>query len=156
MTAPGSRWRLPALAGLSALALLPLLPLVSSVLPPFRALEQVADHWFDLHCHRDPARTLHWLGVPLAVCARCSGIYFGLGLGAALRRPRLSPRALRFWMLGAAALMVVDIALEARGLHGSWSWLRLTTGMLLAYPVGSALAALVSRGPEAPELTTDN
>ena len=137
--------RLATLLGLSGLALLPLLPLAASLVPALTPLERAAYLWFDLHCHRDPARTPHLWGVPLAVCARCAGIYFGLGVGAALRLPRLVPRALRLWMAAAAALMIVDVALEARELHGAWSWLRLGTGALLGYPVGGALGALVTR-----------
>jgi uncharacterized membrane protein len=143
---------------LSGLALLPLLPLAASLVPAVTPLERVAYLWFDLHCHRDPARTPHLWGVPLAVCARCAGIYFGLGLGAALRVPRIAPGALRLWVAAAAALMLVDVALEARSLHGAWSWLRLTTGVLLGYPVGAALgnALLGVQRNQATELTTDN
>lgn len=139
------RWRVPALLALWTLALLPLLPVLGALLPPLMPLERVADGWFDLHCHRDPARTPQLLGVPLAVCARCSGIYFGLGLGAALRWPVLTPPQIRGWVLGAALLMVGDVLLEANGVHGPWPSLRLLTGLALAYPVGGALGALVSR-----------
>jgi uncharacterized membrane protein len=138
----GGRWRLPALLGLLGFGLLPLLPVLTALWSPLEPLERLASHWFDLHCHRDPARTLQLAGVPLAVCARCSGIYLGLGLGAAVRRPQLPPRSLRLWLLAAAAAMALDVWLEARDLHGAWAWLRLTTGLLLAYPVGAALGRL--------------
>jgi len=84
---------------------------------------------------------------PLAVCARCSGIYFGLGLGAVLRRPRLSPRALRAWVIVGASLMLLDVALEEQGMHGGWPILRLLTGVLLSYPVGAGLGAWLTRAP---------
>jgi uncharacterized membrane protein len=145
VNASGERWRVPALLALSASALLPLLPLLSALLPALVPLERLADGWFELHCHRDPARTPQLLGVPLAVCARCSGIYVGLGLGAALRWPALTPPQVRRWVLAGALLMVGDVLLEARGLHGPWPSLRLLTGLALAYPVGTALGALVSR-----------
>lgn len=135
-------WRLPVLLGLVALGLLPLVPVLAALWSPLEPLERLVTHWFELHCHRDPARTLQLWGVPLGACARCSGIYFGLGVGAALRRPQLSPRALRLWVLVAAAGMLLDIWLEARGLHGAWAWLRLITGALLAHPVGAALGRL--------------
>lgn len=131
--------------GLAAIALLPLLPVISAIWPPLSPLERAFAGWFELQCERDPARTLSLGGVPLAVCARCSGIYFGLGLGAAVRRPRLSPRALRAWVLAAGALLVTDVALERAGLHSAWSALRLLTGLLLAYPVGVAVGSLVQR-----------
>ena len=140
----GGGWlRLAALVALASLSLLPLLPLLGRLLPPLEPLERAADLWFDLHCHRDPARTLHVLGVPLAVCARCSGIYFGLGAGAVLRRPHLTPRALRLWVALAAAVLIGDVALETYALHGPWWLLRLITGALLGYPVGVALAVAI-------------
>lgn len=139
---PAGGWlRLAAPVALACLALLPLLPHLTALLPPVAPLERAASAWFDLHCHRDPARTLHPLGVAMAVCARCSGIYFGLGLGALVRRPQLTPRTLRLWIALAAAVMIVDVLLEAYALHGPWSVLRLTTGALLGYPVGVALAS---------------
>jgi uncharacterized membrane protein len=139
---------------LPALGVLPLLPVVSAALPTLTLFEGVASTWFNLHCHRDPARTLQLFGVPLAACARCSGIYFGLGLGALLRRPSLTPGQLRLWVLGAALLMMLDVLVEARGLHGSWAGLRLCSGLLLGYPVGAAVGrwSLRSRAGAATEL----
>ena len=134
-------WRLLLLASLASSALWPMLPLLTKHVPACAALEHAANFWFDLHCQRDPARTLSLLGVPLAVCARCSGIYFGLGAGAALRRPALTPGALRLWVLGAAALMLLDVTLEAHGLHAPWAPERVLSGVLLAYPVGVGLGA---------------
>ena len=132
---------------LAAIGLLPLLPVLVAVAPSLAPAGRVFSVWFDLHCERDPARTLMLGGVPLAVCARCSGIYFGLGLGAALRLPRLSPPALRGWVLAAAALMWLDVELERRGFHGAWSGLRVLTGLLLAYPVGAGLGLVAQGAP---------
>ena len=36
---------------------------------------------FSSVCHQIPSRSFHILGFPLAVCARCFGIYFGFFLG---------------------------------------------------------------------------
>ena len=146
----GAGWRWAGVAVLSALALLPLLPVLAALVPGLAPVARLFGAWFDLHCERDPARTLMLGGVPLAGCARCSGIYFGLGLGAAVRRPRLSPRALRGWVLAAAALMLLDVELERRGLHGAWAQLRVLTGLLLAYPVGAGLGLLVVQGAPTP------
>ena len=141
--------RLVALALLSSLAFLPLLPLLAQTWPIFQPLERAVTVWFNLHCERDPARTPSLLGAPFGVCARCSGIYFGLGLGALLRWPRLTSSALRRWVLLAAALMLADVALERWGVHGSWMAARIFTGLLLAYPVGVGLGAAVVRAPAA-------
>jgi hypothetical protein len=60
----------------------------------------------------------------------------------------LTQRALRVWVLAAAAFMLLDVLLEQRGLHGAWPMLRLLTGTLLAYPVGAGLAEAVVRAPD--------
>jgi hypothetical protein len=82
------------------------------------------------------------------VCARCSGIYFGFGLGALIRRPELSPRALRAAVGAAALLMLGDVLLERYGFHRPWATLRLVTGLLLAYPVGAKVGAWIVRPSE--------
>jgi uncharacterized membrane protein len=130
-----------------SVALLPLLPVFAALLPALSLLERAFALWFDLHCERDPARTLSWAGTPLAVCARCSGVYFGLGLGAMLRSPRLSPDALRLWVFAGATLMLADVMFEQQGLHGAWAALRVLSGVLLAYPVGVGLSRLVQPAP---------
>lgn len=128
-------------------ALWPLLSLAARHWPFVTPLERLLGMWFDAHCQRDPLRTPWLLGVPLAVCARCSGIYFGLGGGALLRWPRLVPRALRLWVALAAALMLADVALERAGVHGAWTAARLLTGVLLAYPVGAGLGNALVPAP---------
>jgi uncharacterized membrane protein len=135
------RWACVAL--ISGVALLPALPVLAALVPVLAPLERLFHPWFVLHCERDPARSLSLYGVAFDVCARCTGVYFGLGLGAAVRRPRLSPPALRGWVLAAAAFMLVDVALERYGWHGPAAPLRVLTGLLLAYPVGAGLALLV-------------
>lgn len=143
----GRAARLLGLGFLVSMALWPLLPQAARNWAFIMPFERLLSVWFDLHCQRDPARTPWLFGAPLAVCARCSGIYFGLGGGALLRRPRLAPRALRLWVALAAALMLADIALERAGIHGAWMGVRLLTGVLLAYPVGAALGEAVAPAP---------
>ncbi len=132
---------------LVSMAFWPLLPLASRCWAPSVSLERALGAWFDVHCQRDPTRTPIVLGVALAVCARCSGIYFGLGLGALFRRPRLAPAALRLWVAVAAGLMLTDVVLERFGLHGAWTAARLLTGVLLAYPVGAGLGDALVPAP---------
>lgn len=133
---------------LGAISLSPLLPLLLPHWPGAAPLLQAFELWFDFHCERDPQRMAAFAGTQLAVCVRCAGVYVGLGLGALLRKPRLSPR-LRGWVLAAAALMLLDVAAEEHGLHGSWPALRLLTGLALAYPVGVGLGATLARAPAA-------
>ena len=142
-----SALRVVAALGLACFTLSPLLPLLTHHWPASAPLEHAALAWFNLHCERDPARTLSIGSVPLAVCARCTGIYFGVGLAALVRWPTLSPRGLRLWVGIGAALMLLDVELEERGLHGSWPALRLLTGVLLAYPLGAGLGAWLARAP---------
>lgn len=134
-------------AVIAAFALSPLLPLLTRYCPASAPLEHAASVWFDLHCERDPARSLSLAGTTLGVCARCAGIYLGIGLGALLRFPVLSANALRLWVGIGAALMLLDVWLEEQGLHGAWPAGRVLSGVLLAYPVGVGLGALVSRAP---------
>jgi uncharacterized membrane protein len=103
------------------------------------ALSAVAVHtFFSPICHQIPERSFHLFGVPLAVCARCIGIYTGATLGAFVRAPR------RFILraLGLAlALNIMEAATEYVGLHGNW----LTVRALLGFALGLSVAALVAQ-----------
>lgn len=104
-------------------------PLAASFLPPRLAAPLHA--FFRVQCHGLADRTLHLAGRPLPVCSRCTGIYLGLALAAALPWPRLPAPALRVWLLAAAGLMAFDaLVLEDRA-----PILRVATGLLLAFPV---------------------
>lgn len=139
--------RLLGAALLVVVSLSPLLPLLTRHWPVAAPLARAFEPWFAIHCERDPARTPSLAGVPLTVCVRCSGIYFGLGLGALLRRPLLAPLARWRWVLIAAAAMLLDVVLEEHGLHGPWPMVRLLSGLALAYPVGLGLGAALTRAP---------
>ncbi len=117
----------------------PFIPHLVEGVPVLGSVGSVLDAWFSFQCQQDPARTLHFLGRLLPVCARCLGIYLGLGLGALLLRPRLSVWPLRIWVGVAALVMVLDVATETLGMRPPFAPLRLFTGLLLSYPVGSAL-----------------
>jgi uncharacterized membrane protein len=108
-------------------------------LPVLGALGRAALAWFDFQCHRDPERSPWLLGAPLPVCARCLGIYVGLGLGALLLRPRLSVWPLRIWVGAAVLVMLLDVATEGLAMRPPFELLRLATGLLLAWPVGAAV-----------------
>ena len=95
------------------------------------------DGWFRFQCERDPVRML---GVG-AVCARCLGLYVGLGAGALLLRPRLGGRRLELWLAVAVVAMLLDVASEALGWRPAWAPLRLATGLALGYPAGVAVIA---------------
>jgi len=66
---------------LGSLVLLILMPVISARLgmPVLAGLSYLV---FTPFCHQLPDRSFHLLGVPLAVCARCTGIYLGIFIGA--------------------------------------------------------------------------
>lgn len=87
-------------------------------------------------CHQSPERSFHIAGYPLAVCARCAGLYVGFAAAVAfyplvtsLRRTHTPERR---WLFVAAAPLAIDFALGFLGIwqnsHGS----RFLTGALLA------------------------
>jgi uncharacterized membrane protein len=73
-------------------------------------------------CHQNPGRCFFLAGFPMAVCARCAGIYGGAFLGLLMRpwlRPLTDLRLPRRWVFLAASLPLAADA--AGGLLGLWS-----------------------------------
>lgn len=86
-------------------------------------------------CHQLPDRSYYLAGFPFAVCARCTGIYFGFALAVivypllrSLRRTDTPPRK---WLFVAAMPLVVDFALTFFGLWENTHTSRLFTGAVL-------------------------
>lgn len=92
---------------------------------------------FSFVCHQRPERSLWIAGLPLAVCARCAGIYLGAWLGLVSKLP-----SRRDALLAALALMALDWASEAAGLRPAWTPVRFLTGAL----AGLAAAPVVLKG----------
>jgi uncharacterized membrane protein len=98
-------------------------------------------------CHQMPERSFHIAGHPLAVCARCSGIYAGFTL-AALLYPLLArllpargtPR--REWLILALAPATIDFTL---GITGLWANTHLSRSLTGAW-LGAWLAFYVVPG----------
>jgi uncharacterized membrane protein len=83
-------------------------------------------------CHQIDARSFHLFGAPLAVCGRCSAVYFGF-LSGTIAYPLAgdllrSARPGRTFLLVALAPMLLDVMLEVTGLHESSNALRAATG----------------------------
>jgi len=85
-------------------------------------------------CHQIPSRCLTLYGNPLAVCARCLGIYFGF-FGGTILLPvfhglssGILPRAKVLILFSMP--MVIDAAANLVSLWDSPNWLRLATGLI--------------------------
>ena len=113
------------------------LVLLAPALPPSLGAAVYAAGGFV--CHQLPDRSFHWHGAQLAVCARCTGIYFG-ACSAAVLAP-LPARMFAVWvesrarvggLLGAAAVpTAVTVAAEWAGWWQPSGFTRALTGVLL-------------------------
>jgi len=90
---------------------------------------------FAFLCHQIPERSFYLLGAPLAICARCWGLYAGFALGIlcypifnSLAQPRMPQRR---WLLLAAVPTSVDFLLGFSGVWENTHWSRALTGALL-------------------------
>ena len=86
-------------------------------------------------CNQIPARSFYLEGHPLAVCARCTGIYFGFAASVLLYPLVRSLESViapaRKWLLVAAAPTALDFALDFFGLWKNTHLSRSLTGALL-------------------------
>jgi uncharacterized membrane protein len=92
---------------------------------------------FALICHQRPERCFWMFGAPVAVCARCLGIYLGSAIGLLMRTSRSVAMRL---LIVATLINAVDTAMEFSGLHGNWMGVRFALGLVL----GTAAALLIS------------
>lgn len=108
---------------------------------------------FGYVCHQQPERSFFIAGQPLAVCARCTGLYAGFALTTLLyplftSLRRTSPPG-RKWLFIAAAPLTIDFGLGFVGIWENTHWSRFITGALFGSVVVCyvmpALAELRSR-----------
>jgi uncharacterized membrane protein len=119
---------------------LPFVVFLSLWIPALAPIADLLEHWFAFHCHRAPPRTVRLFGYGLPVCARCTGLYGGLLLGALIGQPRVENKRLPQATLLGGALLVLDVATEAIGWRVPSLAVRLFTGVAFALP--AALIAL--------------
>lgn len=114
--------------------------------PPLTSLSDALRMLYSLQCHQREARSFACAGQLLPVCARCLGIYAGLGFAAMVGRPRLRTGAFKTWLLVGALTLALDVATELVKLRPPSAGFRAFTGALLAYGIGlSILQALEAR-----------
>lgn len=124
---PMLRW---AFLTLALLQLLAFAPTQWFVLGP---LGQLSHQLLGGVCANAPDRSLSLAGVPSAVCARCLGLYLGLGLGVLYNPSWRSESATVAFALG-LLFMALDVATEWLGMRAPCSPLRLLTGLCVAVP----------------------
>ncbi len=96
-------------------------------------------------CHQMPERSLSVAEQPMAVCARCSGLYLGglIGLLAALPWiQRIRPRLTRWLFFAAVVPTLIDALLPWIGLPGLSNVPRL----VLAVPAGLVAGLFLAAG----------
>jgi len=104
--------------------------------------------FFGKVCHQIDARSLHIDGEKLAVCARCSGIYFSF-LFMLILYPFLPNRRIRnsrLFLLVAIFPMLLDVGLDMTGIHTSTIVTRLFTGAMFGFPVCYLLIPDLEKG----------
>jgi len=115
-----------------ALLLLP--PVVAHIAGPSSGAADLLASFFRPICHQLEGRSIMLFGHPLAVCSRCSAIYFAFFAGTLLypfvRRietPMIPPR----WVLVAAVVpMVLDVLTGMLGLHTVTVMTRIWSGAI--------------------------
>jgi uncharacterized membrane protein len=98
--------------------------------------------FFSRICHQIPARCFLISCHPLAVCHRCSGIYFGLLAGSLITIHSLhrSPQRRRNWLIAAIIPLSIDALLPYAGLWASTPASRFITGFLFGVVSSQILA----------------
>ncbi|HSP33116.1 MAG TPA: DUF2085 domain-containing protein [Thermoanaerobaculia bacterium] len=136
-------------------AAIPLLILGASTLCSWAIAHGASMRWrllFRAMCHGIESRCLTLFGVPMPICARCTGIYVGLffGVVAFAVYPIVEERLLRICLYAAAVPMAIDGITQAMRLRESTNPLRITTGFVAAFAFGLwALSAIEGHRREA-------
>jgi uncharacterized membrane protein len=94
--------------------------------------------FFSPICHQIPERSFAFLGHPVAVCHRCSGIYLGLFLGSLIENSFMhrSPRIRRIWVLSGMTPLLLDLILPLTGIWAGTYLIRFLTGLIFGITGG--------------------
>lgn len=100
---------------------------------------------FSMICHQYESRSFHIFGYKLAVCARCTGIYFGFLIGMIwiiFILLKLKYSATTLWII-ALCPMMIDILLDSLGIHHATLISRFITGFIFGFFGGIILTPLI-------------
>lgn len=114
-------------------------PIVATLEAPSTEIPRLCYQFFSRICHQDDSRSVHIFGHQLAVCARCSSIYFGF-FGGVLFATLLSLRETKrfsIWFRAILLPILIDVLLDSIGIHSSNFFTRITTGLI--FGVGSGI-----------------
>jgi uncharacterized membrane protein len=104
--------------------------------------------FFGKVCHQIDSRSLHIGGEKFAVCARCSAIYFSF-LAMLLVYPflpKITIKESRLWILVIILPMLLDVLLDAIGIHASTISTRLCTGSFFGLGIAYLLLPDLEHG----------
>jgi uncharacterized membrane protein len=125
-------WAITAIVTLSFVSLIIVAPLAAAAGHDSVALAIYAA--FSKFCHQIRERSFDVAGHPLAVCARCTGIYFGFAAGVLvyplLRSLKRTDTPARWWLLVALVPLAIDFTLGFSGVLENTQWSRFLTGAL--------------------------
>lgn len=103
-------------------------------------------------CHQLPERSFFIAGYQLPVCARDTGTMLGFGtvllfflVGKRWRRSNLPDLAVLIVALAGFALFALDAGSSYLGLRESTNQLRLLSGLLMGFAIGTMLLTVLSR-----------
>ena len=138
---------------MAVLAPLPVLLLAAATVTSWAIAHGASPRWrllFRIICHGYEERCLMLFGVPMPLCARCTGIYLGLlaGLLAFAAVPWVRERVMRWVALAAVTPLAIDGLTQLAGLRTSTNPLRIETGIVAGMAFGLWILSAVERQRE--------
>jgi uncharacterized membrane protein len=139
---------------LAVVGAIPIVILGASALCSWAIAHGASMQWrmlFRMMCHGKVERCLELFGVPMPICARCTGIYLGMlaGLFAIWIIPWLRERVMRKVAFIALIPLAVDGLSQLTGLRESVNPLRIATGLIAGLAFGLWILSAVERRDEA-------
>jgi uncharacterized membrane protein len=115
----------------------------------------IAEHSYSIFsglCHQLSERSIHLFGHKLAVCARCSGVYFGMLLST-IAYPLLKGLDNRripakYVIVGSVLPLALDGVTQLTGFRESSNLLRFGTGLVFGLAIPFYLIPLFTEGVE--------